>query len=156
VAFPRPPFRLSKVAGVPSGVLARSPLARFLRRKPVGEPARRVGRDDVQVTYDPHPDGKPDPGEVVWVWIPYEDDPTRGKDRPSIVIGSVGTDVAVVPLTSKRHPGQVVVGSGSWDKLSRQSEAKVDQIYVIPRADVRREGSSLDRAVFDRVIAALA
>jgi mRNA-degrading endonuclease toxin of MazEF toxin-antitoxin module len=149
VAFPRP------FAGVPSRVLARSPLARFLRRKPTGAPARRVGRDDVQVSYDPHPDGKPDPGEVVWVWIPYEEDPRQGKDRPSIVIGTVGTDVAVVPMTSKHHPGQVVVGSGSWDKRSRQSEAKVDQIYVIPRSDVRREGATLDRAVFDRVVAAI-
>jgi mRNA-degrading endonuclease toxin of MazEF toxin-antitoxin module len=149
VAFARP------FAGVPSRVLARSPLARFLRRKPTGAPARRVGRDDVHVSYDPHPDGKPDPGEVVWVWIPYEEDPTQGKDRPSIVIGTVGTDVAVVPMTSKHHPGQVVVGPGSWDKHARQSEAKVDQIYVIPRADVRREGATLDRAVFDRVVAAI-
>ena len=29
----------------------------------------------------------PEPGEVVWTWVPYEEDPTRGKDRPVPVIG---------------------------------------------------------------------
>ena len=33
-------------------------------------------------SYEPDPDGQPDPGEVVWAWVAYEDDPARGKDRP--------------------------------------------------------------------------
>jgi len=37
---------------------------------------------DVQFEYTPHLDGDPDPGEVVWTWVPYEDDPSQGKDRP--------------------------------------------------------------------------
>ena len=28
--------------------------------------------------YAPEADGQPDPGEVVWAWVPYEDDPTQG------------------------------------------------------------------------------
>ncbi|GAB5080487.1 hypothetical protein ARTHROSP310_36360 [Arthrobacter sp. AD-310] len=28
------------------------------------------------------PDGEPDPGEVVWTWVPYQEDHGRGKDRP--------------------------------------------------------------------------
>ena len=32
--------------------------------------------------YAPEMDGEPDPGEVVWAWVPYEDDPAQGKDRP--------------------------------------------------------------------------
>ena len=32
-------------------------------------------------------DGEPDPGEVVWAWVPYEDDPAQGKDRPVLVVG---------------------------------------------------------------------
>jgi hypothetical protein len=35
--------------------------------------------DDVEIAYDPKPDGRPDPGEVVWTWVPYEDDPNQGK-----------------------------------------------------------------------------
>ena len=38
-------------------------------------------------SYEPEPDGAPDPGEVVWAWVPYEDDPARGKDRPVLLIG---------------------------------------------------------------------
>ena len=38
-------------------------------------------------TYAPEIDGEPDPGEVVWAWVPYEDDPSQGKDRPVLVLG---------------------------------------------------------------------
>ncbi|HSO64208.1 MAG TPA: type II toxin-antitoxin system PemK/MazF family toxin, partial [Ornithinibacter sp.] len=30
--------------------------------------------------YAPRPDGEPDPGEVVWTWVPYEEDHAQGKD----------------------------------------------------------------------------
>jgi hypothetical protein len=33
----------------------------------------------VDIACDSHPDGRPEPGEVVWTR--YEDDPTHGKDR---------------------------------------------------------------------------
>ena len=42
---------------------------------------------DVDIAYAPTPDGRPDPGEVVWTWVPYEDDPSQGKDRPVLLIG---------------------------------------------------------------------
>jgi hypothetical protein len=35
------------------------------------------------MTYAADPDGAPDPGEIVWSWVPYEEDHTRGKDLPS-------------------------------------------------------------------------
>ncbi len=38
-------------------------------------------------TYAPAPDGNPDPGEIVWTWVPYEEDHSQGKDRPVLVIG---------------------------------------------------------------------
>ena len=41
--------------------------------------------------YSPKADGRPDPGEVVWAWVPYEEDPSQGKDRPVLVIGKEGT-----------------------------------------------------------------
>ena len=37
-------------------------------------------------SYAPEVDGEPDPGEVVWGWVPYEDDPQQGKDRPVLLI----------------------------------------------------------------------
>src|SRR6188474_2899857 len=41
----------------------------------------------VKAEYAPRADGKPDPGEIVWTWVPYEEDHTRGKDRPVLIVG---------------------------------------------------------------------
>ena len=37
-------------------------------------------------------DGLPDPGEVCWAWVPYEEDETRGKDRPVLLLALDGTE----------------------------------------------------------------
>ena len=42
------------------------------------------------VTYAPESDGEPDPGEVVWGWVPYEDDSAQGKDRPVLLLALRG------------------------------------------------------------------
>jgi hypothetical protein len=34
------------------------------------------------LTYAPEPDGQPDPGEIVWTWVPYEEDPARARIVP--------------------------------------------------------------------------
>ena len=44
--------------------------------------------DRVDIAYAPKPDGRPDPGEVVWTWVPYEDDPSQGKDRPVLLVAT--------------------------------------------------------------------
>ena len=56
-------------------------------------PDRSSARRDEPVrtahgSYRPRRDGEPDPGEVVWAWVPFEDDPQQGKDRPVLVLGS--------------------------------------------------------------------
>ena len=87
-----------------------------------GPPSEAV----VQVEYSPRIDGDPDPGEVVWTWVPYQDDPNRGKDRPVVIIGRTGDDLAGVPLTSKgkRRGDHVPVGSGSWDRRGRPTRTR--------------------------------
>ncbi len=101
-----------------------------------------------------HLDGDADPGEVGGRGEPYEDDPSQGKDRPVVIIGRTGKDLAGVPLTSKnRGHGAVAVGTGGWDRSGRPSYAKVDQLIVVRERDVRREGSVLDRQRFDAVVA---
>ena len=89
----------------------------------------RLGDSAITVGYDPRLDGDPDPGEIVWTWVPYEDDPAQGKDRPVVVIGHRGGGLVGVALTSKRHDRdpQVPVGTGSWDRDGRPSYAKVDR-----------------------------
>ena len=111
-----------------------------------------------RVEYAPELDGDPDPGEVVWTWVPYEDDPNRGKDRPVVIIGRTGDDLAGVQLTSRkrRRRDHVPVGSGGWDRKRRPSYAKVDRLLRIDPDDVRREGAILDRHRFDDVVGNLA
>lgn len=120
--------------------------------------------------YDPHPDGRPDPGEVVWAWVPYEDDPERGKDRPVLVIGTGvaaegGPVVRCLVMTSKDHDRDAAqeaaegrywmdVGAGAWDRERRPSEVRLNRLLEIPVAEVRREGAALDPTVYARVIAA--
>ena len=106
------------------------------------------------IEYSPCLDGDPDPGEVVWTWVAYEDDPAQGKDRPVVIIGRRGAVLAGVALTSKPHERepQIAVGTGPWDRDGRPSFAKVDRVLDIEPSAVRREGAILDKRRFDDVV----
>jgi hypothetical protein len=121
----------------------------------------------VQTDYAPHPDGLPDPGEVVWAWVPYEDDPTQGKDRPVLVIGVDGADLVALVMTSKDHDRDAAqeasagrywmdVGTGAWDAQARPSEVRLNRILRLDPAAVRREGAALPQALFDEILDAAA
>lgn len=118
----------------------------------------------LKVSYSPDLDGDADPGEVVWGWIPFEEDYSQGKDRPSLVIGRDGKWVLVLMLTSKDHiPGGVGeiredrharwmnIGSGDWDSQGRPSEIRLDRIIRLNPNSIRREGAIMPREVFDHV-----
>ena len=119
-----------------------------------------------EFSYTPHPDGHADPGEIVWTWVPFEDDPRRGKDRPVLVIGAHGKHLLGLMLTSKDHDRDAAeelrhgrhwldVGTGDWDALRRPSEVRLDRILTLDPAVVRREGATFDRARFDEVARAV-
>ncbi|ONH28387.1 type II toxin-antitoxin system PemK/MazF family toxin [Pseudofrankia asymbiotica] len=123
--------------------------------------------DDVrdQIVYEPRRDGRPDPGEVVWAWVPFEDDPSQGKDRPVLLIGTRGSRLLGLMLTSKDHDRDAEqearygrhwmdVGTGGWDREGRPSEVRLDRLLVLDPAEVRREGAALREGVFDEVVAA--
>ncbi|MDO4251893.1 MAG: type II toxin-antitoxin system PemK/MazF family toxin [Rothia sp. (in: high G+C Gram-positive bacteria)] len=119
-------------------------------------------RGQVNFTYSPDPDGDPDPGEIVWTWVPYEEDHSQGKDRPVILIGRDGPYLLALMLTSKDHNNSAQrdrhyldIGTGSWDKEGRPSEVKLNRIIRVDPTQVRREGAVLDRATFDRIQDAL-
>lgn len=118
-------------------------------------PARPSSDGALVIEYSPDLDGDADPGEVVWTWVPYEDDPSQGKDRPVVVIGRRGSRLVAVALTSKEHhnEAQVLVGTGPWDREGRPSYAKVERLLDIDATKVRREGAILERARFDAVVA---
>lgn len=133
-------------------------------------PEHRVLTDHtgrVRTEYAPAPDGRPDPGEIVWTWVAYEDDPSRGKDRPVLLVGRDGPVLLALPLTSKDHDRDAAdearhgrvwtdIGSGPWDSRRRPSEVRLDRVLRIDPAAVRREGAVLPEAVFRRVADSLA
>jgi hypothetical protein len=109
-----------------------------------------------KIDYAPVSDGDADPGEVVWTWVPFEDDPARGKDRPVLVVGRLGPQVAALRLTSKRHDDRhhVPIGMGPWDRERRPSWVKLDPLLRLDPASIRREGAVIPRERFDEVVAA--
>ncbi len=113
--------------------------------------------------YRPNRNGVADPGEVVWAWVPYEDDPGQGKDRPVLVIGRDGADLLALQLTSKDHDRDAAqeaamgrywmdIGTGGWDREARPSEVRLNRLLRLDPAAVRREGAAVDRRVFEAVL----
>ncbi len=118
------------------------------------------------LAYAPKPDGRPDPGEIVWTWVPFEEDHSQGKDRPVLIVGHDGEWLLALMLTSKDHDRDHAqearrgrhwqdIGSGAWDSKGRPSEVRVDRILRVAARAVRREGAVLDRARFDEVATAV-
>ncbi|MDR1833490.1 MAG: type II toxin-antitoxin system PemK/MazF family toxin [Propionibacteriaceae bacterium] len=115
--------------------------------------------------YRPHPDELPDPGEVVWAWVPYEEDFEIGKDRPVLVVGHDGPWLLGLMLTSKDHDRDkeeeashgrywVDIGTGPWDQRGRSSEARVDRVIRLDPRHIRRpQGFKIEPHVFERVAA---
>ena len=140
----------------PSGLVRA--VSRVLRRT-----KRTAAQPAPDVEYRPRDDGRPDPGEVVWAWVPYDENDGRGKDRPVLVIGRRGESLLALMLSSQDHDADAEdearhgrlwtdLGSGTWDTRGRPSEVRLDRLLVLDPATVRREGAALDRARFDRVV----
>jgi hypothetical protein len=99
---------------------------------------------------------------VVWAWVPYEEDHSRGKDRPVLLVGRNGGYLLGLMLTSRdRVPGTaasadyVDIGVGGWDRQGRPSEARLDRVLQLRPDGIRREGAVLDRNRFERVASSL-
>lgn len=114
----------------------------------------------LHIVYAPRRDGIPDAGEVVWAWVPFQEDPSQGKDRPMLVIARQDVQrVFALKLTSrppKRRDDHLNVGVGAWDRHGRESWVDLDQLYSVHHRGVRREAAPLDRRVFAQVARALA
>ncbi|GEL19476.1 hypothetical protein PA7_33130 [Pseudonocardia asaccharolytica DSM 44247 = NBRC 16224] len=115
---------------------------------PAEERARRI-------SYAPDLDGAADPGEIVWAWVPFEEDPAQGKDRPMLVVGRNDSDLLGLMLSSQADraddPDWAGIGSGGWDREGRASYVRLDRVLEIGEHDIRREGAVLDRIRFDHV-----
>ncbi|MGW1467304.1 type II toxin-antitoxin system PemK/MazF family toxin [Streptomyces sp. NPDC001493] len=115
---------------------------------------REVG--PVRTSYAPDRDGDPDPGEIVWTWVPFEENDGRGKDRPVLVVAreQAGTLLAV-QLSSKQHDLDrewVALGAGPWDSSGRASWVDLDRVLRVHEDGMRREACALDFERFQRVV----
>jgi hypothetical protein len=114
----------------------------------------------VRLRYAAQPDGRPDAGEVVWGWVPFQEDPTQGKDRPLLLLAAASDGRMLAMKLTSREPDRadaaIAIGSGDWDRAGRPSWVDADQAYLVPRDGVRREGAALSPEVFGHVAAELA
>jgi PemK-like, MazF-like toxin of type II toxin-antitoxin system len=148
----------------PRGIRVRPPSSTgdIRRAHPDGYPGDFTGTS--HVVYTPRDDHVPDPGEIVWTWVPFEEDVSIGKDRPVLVVGYDGPYPLALMLTSKDHDEAqamesdkehgrdfVDIGSGPWDAEGRASEVRADRVIRLDPEAVRREGGVLQRQRYEVV-----
>lgn len=121
---------------------------------PTAQRARRL-------VYAPDLAGRADPGEVVWTWVVYDDDPHRGQDRPVLVVGRDRHLLFGLMLSARNphpdphDPNWVRISTASWDPDEALTWVRLDRVLDVPEESIRRQGAILDRAVFDLVAARL-
>jgi hypothetical protein len=119
-------------------------------------PTEHRGR---RLEYAPDLDGAADPGEIVWTWVKYEDDPQQGKDRPVLVVGRDGRTLLGLMLSSQsERDGQrnwLALGPGAWDAEHRPSWIRLDRVLEVDEDGIRREGAVFAQDRFEQVAARL-
>ncbi|WP_298594186.1 type II toxin-antitoxin system PemK/MazF family toxin [uncultured Rothia sp.] len=112
-------------------------------------------RDMINFEYSPSLDGDADPGEIVWTWVPFEEDHSQGKDRPVLLVGRDGEYLLALMMTSKDHnnrehadPNYLDIGSGPWDPQGRASEVKLNRVIRVRPGAMRREGAMMPEDTF--------
>jgi hypothetical protein len=138
-----------------TGTAPRSDAPAITAGRPVTDNSVPTAHRARKLVYAPDLDGRADPGEIVWTWVVYEDDPTRGKDRPVLVVGRDRSTLLGLMLSSQDHhrndPNWVSIGGGSWDYESRQSWVRLDRVLDVPEDGIRREGAILELEMFELV-----
>lgn len=138
---------------------APQPPAAVTAGRPVTSTSFPTAQRARKLVYSPNLDGRADPGEIVWTWVVYEDDPTRGQDRPVLVVGRDRSVLLGLMLSSQeRHAADmdwIGIGAGTWDYEGRESWVRLDRVLDVPEEGIRREGAILDREVFEVIAARL-
>lgn len=103
----------------------------------------------VRFEYAPNMDRDPDPGEIVWTWVPYVENDGRGKDRPVLIIGRIdAASVVGCYVSTKQHRDFISIGTGGWDSLGRESFLSPERILRITHDGMRREGALVRKEIF--------
>jgi len=135
--------------------VAPPPPAAITAGRPVTDASFPTAQRARKVVYSPDLKGRADPGEIVWTWVVYEDDPTRGQDRPVLVVGRDRS--VLLGLMVSNHCGHagnadwVRIGSGDWDYEGKTNWVRLDRVLDVPEESIRREGAILQRDTFDLV-----
>ena len=141
-----------------AGNTSESPAA-IAQGRPVTSASSPTAHRARKLVYSPDLGGRADPGEIVWTWVVYEDDPSRGEDRPVLVVGRDRRTLLGLMLSSQESdaadPNWVAIGAGSWDDQCRPSWVRLDRVLDVPEESIRREGAVLERTVFEVVAARL-
>ncbi|MGW1466937.1 type II toxin-antitoxin system PemK/MazF family toxin [Streptomyces sp. NPDC002308] len=96
----------------------------------------------------------PQPGEIWWAEVPYEDGP-GSKDRPCLVLSVRGGRAVVAKITSKHHeerPGVIALPDGTvGDARGRRSFLETDELREVAVDGFRRRVGRVDADVWGRV-----
>ncbi|MFI7504185.1 type II toxin-antitoxin system PemK/MazF family toxin [Streptomyces sp. NPDC049687] len=113
------------------------------RTRPPGRPTRAHGGA-----------GRPQPAEIWWASVPFEDGPGT-KDRPCLVLGVRGGRVTVAKITSRYRDapaGVIPLPPGAvGDARGRPSFLETDELRQVPVADFRRRVGVVDPVLWDQV-----
>jgi len=119
-------------------------------RPPAG-PSRRTRRAA--------PSQLPEPREIWWAAVPFEDGP-GSKDRPCLVLHRDAGTATVLKITSKHHterPGILPLPPGTvGDRAHRASWLETDEAREVPLDAFRRRVGAVDGGLWTRVQKALA
>ncbi|MFI8169347.1 type II toxin-antitoxin system PemK/MazF family toxin [Streptomyces sp. NPDC085931] len=98
--------------------------------------------------------GRPQPAEIWWADVPYED-AAGSKDRPCLVLAVRGERATVAKITTRfRHEraGVILLPPGSvGDARGRASFVETDELREVPVWGFRRRIGVVDPALWDRV-----
>ncbi|MGW1886588.1 type II toxin-antitoxin system PemK/MazF family toxin [Streptomyces sp. NPDC001970] len=149
--------------GRPSGRPSGRPRGREERGRGPGRPdGRRPGRphgrrpapDRPAPGRPAGPTRRPQPGEIWWADVPYEDGP-GSKDRPCLVLHVHGGSARVAKITSKYHderPGVIALPPGAVGEThGRPSFLETDELREVRVRDFRRRVGVVDPLLWDQV-----
>lgn len=96
----------------------------------------------------------PEPGEIWWAQVPYEDGP-GSKDRPCLVLSVHNGRAVVAKITSKHHeerPGVIALPDGTvGDARGRRSFLETDELREVALGGFRRRAGRVDPELWGRV-----
>ncbi|MFI8101825.1 type II toxin-antitoxin system PemK/MazF family toxin [Streptomyces sp. NPDC086023] len=123
-------------------------------RRPARPPARPGTGRPPGGPHGPGPRRRPEPGEIWWAMVPFEDGPGE-KDRPCLVLAVRGQVARVAKITSRYHderPGVIALPPGVvGDAHGRPSFLETDELREVAVWDFRRRVGVVDPVLWDQV-----